>query len=180
MELEPAGLPLEVDVIEADGRRRSLETLYAEHAPAALRLAYLLTGERELAEDLVHDAFVRLLARWGELRRPDAVEAYLRRTIVNLSHSTFRRRRLERAHLQREKERAATTASWSPDLEERDELWHRLRQVAPRQRAALVLRYYADLSESQTADLLGCSVRTVNSLVSRGLETLRHQTGGQS
>ena len=161
--------------------RRSFSALYETHAPAAMRLAYLLTGERELAEDLVQDAFVKVLGRFGELRRPDDFAAYLRRTIVNLSHSTFRHRRLERDYLLRERQQVTRSPmSWDPELVEQDELWQRLQLLAPRQRTALVLRYYLDLSERETAEVLGCSIRSAKSLVSRGLGTLRDQTDEQS
>jgi len=147
-------------------------TLYEQHSPAAYRLAYLLTGEPELAEDLVQDAFVRLIGRFTSLRDPDAFDAYLRRTVVNLSYSTFRRRRVERAHLDAQ---TALPAAGLPDVETADELWRQLHRLAPRQRAALVLRYYDDMSEQQAADLLGCPVRTVKSLVARGLAAMRAQ-----
>ena len=137
---------------------RDLARLYEQHAPAALRLAYLLTGDHALAEDLVQDAFVRVIGRFGQLRDETAFDAYLRRTVVNLSYRTFRRRRVERE-----------------EVEERDELWCRLDSVAPRQRAALVLRYYEDLSEEQAAQVLGCSTRALRSLTSRGLQALRTQ-----
>jgi DNA-directed RNA polymerase specialized sigma24 family protein len=77
-----------------------LPELYALHAPAALRLAYLLTGSRDLAEVLFRDAFGRVIARWHGLRDPQAFGPYLRRAVVNLSNSRFRRR-LERAYLAR-------------------------------------------------------------------------------
>src|ERR687887_2103997 len=80
-----------------------LGDLYLRHADEAVRLAYLLTGDRHLAEDLVQDAFVRLAGRLVHLRDPGAFHAYLRRTIVNLSNSYFRRRRVERAYLERAK-----------------------------------------------------------------------------
>ena len=156
--------------------RRDLERLYEQHAPAALRLAYVLTGDRDLAEDLVQDAFVRIIGRLGQLRHEQAFDAYLRRTVVNLSYGTFRRRRVERAWLARE--RGATVRRDDEDadeIEERDELWQRLAAVAPRQRAALVLRYYEDLSEEQAAAVLGCTTRALRSLTSRGLQTLRTQ-----
>ncbi len=173
---EPAGRADASDI----GSRRSFSALYEHHAPAAVRLAYLLTGERELAEDLVQDAFVKVLGRFDDLRRPDAFEAYLRRTIINLSHSTFRRRRLERAYVARERQQVATAAvTLEPDLAAQNELWRRLQQLAPRQRAALVLRYYLDLSERETAEVLGCSTRSVKSLVSRGLGALREQRDEQ-
>jgi RNA polymerase sigma factor (sigma-70 family) len=78
-----------------------LAELYERHAPAAGRLAYLLTGDRTLAEDLVQEAFVRVVGRFRHLRVPDAFEAYLRRTIVNLHTSQLRRKRIERAYLER-------------------------------------------------------------------------------
>jgi RNA polymerase sigma-70 factor (sigma-E family) len=154
----------------------SFATLYQQHSPAAYRLAYLITGEPELAEDLVQDAFVRLIGRFTRLRDPDAFDAYLRRTVVNLSYSTFRRRRMERAHLDGQ---TALPTTGLPDVETADELWGQLHRLAPRQRAALVLRYYEDLSEQQTADLLGCPVRTVKSLVARGLAAMRAQQEGR-
>ncbi len=140
---------------------RDLARLYEQHAPAALRLAYLLTGDHGLAEDLVQDAFVRVIGRFGQLRDEMGFDAHLRRTVVNLSCGTFRRARVAPATQE--------------ELEERDELWRRLDSVAPRQRAALVLRYYEDLSEEQAAQVLGCSTRALRSLTSRGLQALGTQ-----
>jgi DNA-directed RNA polymerase specialized sigma24 family protein len=137
----------------ADGAPDSLAELYARHAPAGQRLGYFLTGDREMAEDLVQDAFVRLAGHFRHLRRPDAFDAYLRRTIVNLFTSHLRRLRLERAHLARER-----AERWPADAE-----------------AAVVLRFYEDLSEKETAEVLGCSPSAVNSLVSRAMATLRYQ-----
>lgn len=175
----PAGSAPPPDVSVVDSRR-SFSALYGRHAPSAFRLAYLLTGERELAEDLVQDAFVKVLGRFGDLRSPESFEAYLRRTVINLSHSTFRRRRLERAYAARERQRvAAAPVLVDPDVATQDELWGRLQRLAPRQRTALVLRYYLDLPERETAEALGCSLRSAKSLVSRGLAALRDQLGEQ-
>src|SRR5213083_2990999 len=91
----------EVDRVAAAETGR-LGELYVRHADDAVRLAYLLTGDRALAEDLVQDAFVRLAGRLVHLRDPGAFEAYLRRTVVNLANSFYRRKRLERAYLKRE------------------------------------------------------------------------------
>ena|SRR5215207_4270253 len=154
-----------------------LAMLYEEHAGSAYRLAYVLTGDAGLAEDLVQDAFVKLIGRFAHLRRPESFDAYLRRTIVNLSYGLLRRRRLERAYLSRERALATRSSNGLPDVEERDELWDRLHRIAPRQRAALVLRYYEDLSEEQAAEVLGCSDRSVKSLVARGLQAMRTQQG---
>jgi RNA polymerase sigma-70 factor (sigma-E family) len=154
--------------------------LYQRHADAAVRLAYLLTGDRATAEDLVQDAFVRLAGRLVHLRDPGAFDAYLRRTVVNLSNSHFRRKRVERMYLERA--RAAVepdTARWpARSVEDREELWEALGRLPQRQRAAIVLRFYEDLSEAQVAEILKCRPGTVKSLVSRGLETLRKQIRG--
>ena len=174
------GVTMSAEGIRTESAGGPFAALYVQHAPAAFRLAFLLTGDAALAEDLVQDAFTRLMGRFADLRRPEAFPAYLRRTVVNLSYGTFRHRRVERAYLRREQGLASSTGGGLPDVEARDELWAQLQKVAPRQRAALVLRYYEDLSERQTADVLGCSTRTVKSLVTRGLEAMRTQQGVQS
>jgi RNA polymerase sigma-70 factor (sigma-E family) len=154
-------------VPRAEGGR--MAELYQAHAPDAARLAYLLTGDRALAEDLVHEAFVRMFGRFRDLRQPDAFRAYLRTTVVNLARSHFRRRKAERAYV----ERARAPDAGATDPGGRLEMWEALQRLQPRQRAAIVLRYYEDLTEAQTAEVLGCAVGTVKSLVSRGLERLR-------
>jgi RNA polymerase sigma-70 factor (sigma-E family) len=159
---------MEVALTSAEGGR--LGELYAAHAPDAVRLAYLLTGDRALAEDLVHEAFVRLFGRFRDLRNPDAFGAYLRTAVVNLARSHFRRRRVERAYLERERQSPSAPPA---EIDGREEMWAALQQLRPRQRAAIVLRYYEDLTEAQTAEVLGCAVGTVKSLVSRGIGHLR-------
>lgn len=157
-----------------------LADLYERHAPAAGRLAYLLTGDRALAEDLVQEAFVRVVGRFRHLRVPDAFEAYLRRTIVNLHTSHLRRRRLERAYLEREGGTARPGPTVMPDVGVREELWRALLDLPPRQRVAVVLRYYEDLSERETADTLRCSVAAVKSLTARAMEALRARIGSET
>jgi RNA polymerase sigma-70 factor (sigma-E family) len=157
-----------------------LARLYEEHAARAFRLAYLLTGDHDLAEDLVQDVFVKLIGRFADLRSPESFDVYLRRTIVTSSYGLFRRRRTERAYLARERGLAERTSDVLPDVERKDELWTQLQRIAPRQRAALVLRYYEDLSEHQAAGVLGCSLRTVKSLVTRGIQAMRDQQGGEA
>jgi RNA polymerase sigma-70 factor (sigma-E family) len=158
-----------------------LGELYLRHADDAVRLAYLLTGNRALAEDLVQDAFVRLAGRLVHLRDPGAFEAYLRRTVVNLTNSHFRRRRVERAYLERARgaigPRGVQLSVRS--FEDREDLWKALMRLSARQRAALVLRFYEDLPERQVAEILRCRPGTVKSLVSRGLETLREEVRGE-
>jgi RNA polymerase sigma-70 factor (sigma-E family) len=173
---------LNADVARMTGRDSGTEAgrlgeLYLLHADGAVRLAYLLTGDMALAEDLVQDAFVRLAGRLVHLRDPGAFDAYLRRTVVNLSRSYFRRRRVERTYLAKARGAFDVRAGGAPDrpIEVRDEVWTALQTVSPRQRAALVLRFYEDMSERQVAQLLNCRPGTVKSLVSRGLETLRNE-----
>ncbi|MFY9587387.1 MAG: SigE family RNA polymerase sigma factor [Actinomycetota bacterium] len=147
--------------------------LYRTHAPAAARLAFLMTGDAARAEDLVHDAFVKVIGRFGDIRDPDAFGAYLKRTVVNLANSYFRRRRLEREHLEAEGRAYRDEPAGERDPVEREHLWKALGTLPPRQRAAIVLRFYEDLSEQQTAYVLGVPVGTVKSMVSRGLDALR-------
>jgi RNA polymerase sigma-70 factor (sigma-E family) len=153
--------------------------LYLRHADGAIRLAYLLTGDATLAEDLVQDAFVRVTGRLVHLRDLGAFDAYLRRTVVNLTRSYLRRRKVERGYLERVRYEAKPEAA-EPDgsIEEREALWRAMAALSERQRSAIVLRFYEDLSEAQVADILRCRPGTVKSLVSRGLETLRNEIGG--
>lgn len=173
-------LTAEVEGIRLQPGFGPLASLYEEHSTRAFRLAYLLTGDHDLAEDLVQDAFVKLIGRFTDLRSPESFDAYLRRTIVTSSYGLFRRRRTERAYLVRQRGLAERTSDALPDVERKDELWAQLKRIAPRQRAALVLRYYEGLSEQQAADVLGCSLRTVKSLVARGIQAMRDQQGGES
>jgi RNA polymerase sigma-70 factor (sigma-E family) len=151
---------------------RRLEALYRIHAPEALRLAYLMTGDRALAEDLTQDAFVKVFGRFQDLRNRDAFWWYLRRTIVNLSQSHFRRRRVERSYLESQR---LPEGIAEPDMGDRERLRTVLLALRPEQRAAIVLRYYQDLTEADTAEILGRPVGTVKSMVSRGIERLREE-----
>jgi RNA polymerase sigma-70 factor (sigma-E family) len=159
-------------------RTGRLEEAYRQLVPDALALSYLLTGSRPAAEDLVHDAFVRLAGRFEHLRHREALPAYMRRTIIHLHISRLRRLRVERTYLVRF---GAEGRPPEPevDVADREDLWIELQALPPRQRAAVVLRYYQDLSERETAEVLGCSVAAVKSLVARGLTTLRAQVRGE-
>jgi RNA polymerase sigma-70 factor (sigma-E family) len=154
------------------GRASRLAEVYERSAPAGFRLAYLLTGDRALAEDLVQEAFLRFVGRLQHLRDPDAFHGYLRRTIVNLSKDVFRRRAVERSHLER-RTAELREGHTDRDVATYESMRTALLSLPPRQRAAIVLRYYEDLHESEIADLLRCRPATVRSLVARGLETLR-------
>lgn len=146
--------------------------LFADHTPRAMRLAFLLTGNRVAAEDLVQEAFVRVIAKSTRLREPNAFGAYLRTTIVNLHTSALRRRKVERRYLEAEPRRPLAEVE-APDFDLQAEMWGRLQSLPARQRAALVLRYYEDLPGKQVAECLGCSHAAARTLISRGLESLR-------
>jgi RNA polymerase sigma-70 factor (sigma-E family) len=159
--------------------RGELADLYVRHVPAANRLGFLLTGDRSQAEDLVHDAFVRCVGRFGHLRAHEAFDAYLRRTIVNLHTSRLRRLRVEREWLSKETARLGGRTSGLPDVPAREDMWQLLQTLPARQRAVLVLRYYEDLSERETADALRCSVAAVKSLTARAMTALREGIRGE-
>ncbi|MDP9225718.1 MAG: sigma-70 family RNA polymerase sigma factor [Actinomycetota bacterium] len=161
---------------ETAGRRsetyEDIVGVYLVHGPRAKRLAYLLTGDWSAAEEISQEAFVRLIGRFGHLRKPEASALYLRRIVINLANSYLRRLRLERAH-KAWAGRSPSRGTEMPDMETRDELMTELQQLPPRQRAALVLRYCEDLSEHEVATILRTSEKAVRSLAGRGLGTLR-------
>lgn len=164
-------------VARSEERLGRLDELYVRHFPSAVGLAYLLTGNHDQAEDLAQEAFVRLSGRFRHLRDPRAFGAYLRKTVVNLHLSGMRRLRVEREYLRRHPADAATAVI--SDVEGQRDLWEALQRLPGRQRAAVVLRYYEDLSERETAAALGCSVAAAKSLVARGMQTLRGQLRGE-
>ena len=153
--------------------RADLDDLYVRDMPDAVRLAALITGDPDLAQDIAHDAFLRSVGRFRHLRQPEAFEAYLRRAVVNACTSHFRRRKVEAAYLRGQPRHPAPVGE--PDHGRRDELLVALSALPPRQRAAVVLRYYADLSEQQAGEALGCSASAVRSMVARAMERLRER-----
>jgi RNA polymerase sigma-70 factor (sigma-E family) len=156
--------------------RRDIDELYRRHAPDAVRLAYLLTGDRAEAQDVAQDAFLAAAAKFRTLRDPSRFRAYLRRTVVR---SVLMRRRSS----DRESARIDRSRSGAPDraapahagVADRLDLADALDRLPARQRAALVLRYWHDLPEREIARALGCAQGTVKSLLSRALATLREE-----
>ncbi len=140
---------------------------------ALVRTAYLLTGSQHSAEDLVQTTLTKLYLAWDRISDHQHVDAYARRALVNEHRSTWRRssRRLE------------VVSDSPPDTGhvpaqydgEREVVWRFVQGLPPRQRAVIVLRYYEDLSEAETADLLGISTGTVKSQASRALASLRER-----
>jgi len=161
----------------ADPRDAELERFLAERGGHLLRAAMLLTGSREAGEDLVQAALERLLPRWPTIEDP---EGYLHRTIYNLAADGWRRRFRWRARAALLGSGALSSApDGSAQVEQRDELVRLLLRLPPAQRAAIVLRYWEDLSEAEAADVLGCSASTVRSATSRGLRRLRELSGAE-
>jgi RNA polymerase sigma factor (sigma-70 family) len=147
-----------------------LEDLYSAHGAHAVRLAFLLTGDQNEAEDICQEAFARVGGRLGALRDPERASGYLFRTVVNLSRSHGRRLRKDRRLF----ERLPTDASVPPpDVSVRDAMARELMRLPLRQRTALFCRYYADLTEAQTSEVLNCSAAAARSLVFRALENVR-------
>ena len=163
-------------VTAAEKSKDRLADLYLSHEGRARRLAFLLTGNRELAEDIAQEAFVRVASRLSWLRRDDAFEPYLRRTVINLCRGHWRKKKTERRYLETQQGTQEPSTA-ETDLGDRDEVWRALQTLSHRQRVALVLRFYEDLTEQQTAEVMSCPVGTVKSLVSRGLKTLREKSG---
>ncbi len=171
------GAVISTDAERVEVGREGLAELYQRHGPDALRLAYLLTGDRSLAEDLTQEAFARMVGRLAHLRDRASFGPYLRRTVVNLSRMHFRRIRVERAYL-RSQEHTLSPAPTEPDPDLREDLWRAVLGLPERQRAAIVLHVYEQVSEQEAADILRCRAGTYRSLVSRGMRTLRRQMKG--
>jgi RNA polymerase sigma-70 factor (ECF subfamily) len=157
----------------ADSVDDEFRDFVAARSSALLRTAYLLAGDWATAEDLLQTALTKTYLAWRRLGRIEAVEPYARRVLVNTSTSWWRRRWHGERPTEVLPERAA------PDeIEaqlERDALWRHVRELPTRQRAVLVLRFYEDLSEAQTAAMLNISPGTVKSQTFRALNVLRRR-----
>jgi RNA polymerase sigma-70 factor (sigma-E family) len=147
----------------------------ARHATLT-RTAFLLTGDHHAAEDLVQTALARTYLAWRRIHDQSALDTYVRRAMVNEHTAWWRRAWRRRETLTAElPDRPATDPRGDPGgWADRDgELWRLLRALPRHHRAAVVLRYFEDLSEAETAEILGCSIGTVKSRTHRALATLR-------
>lgn len=165
-----------VERVQPDASTGDFTQVYAAHHAEALRLAYLLCGNRHRAEDAVAEAFVKVYRQMqrGGVRQP---RAYLRRAVVNEINSRFRRLALERRQAAKRSGDDRGTRSAEETVADTDAVFAALRQLPPRQRTAVVLRYYADLAEKDIAQAMDVSIGTVKSTLARGLERLRAQMG---
>jgi RNA polymerase sigma-70 factor (sigma-E family) len=146
---------------------------------AMLRFAVMLTGEPHTAQDLVQETMVRVQLNWRRVNRAQSPERYVRRMLVNQYIDWQRGSWFRRVILRAEPpEPAVLGRDHAADSADRDQVWAWLERLPRRQRAALVLRYYEDLSDAEIAELLGCAIGTVRSSISRALATLRTEQVG--
>jgi RNA polymerase sigma-70 factor (sigma-E family) len=166
VDVEPAAAP-----DAGPSARPPFDDWVAARGPSLLRFAYVVTGSQHAAEDAVQEALARACERWSRVARTRDPDTYVRRMVVNAHISRWRRTRRESPVPE------LLSADHQPDHADRygsgDAVWAVCRELPPRQRAAVVLRFYEDLDYPEIASLLGCSEVTVRSHVHRALAALR-------
>jgi len=157
------------------GAQPSFDDWVAARGPSLLRFAFVVTGSQHAAEDAVQDALARACERWSRVARTADPDSYVRRMVVNAHISRWRRTRRESPV------EVVLATDPQPDHADRlgtgDEVWAVCRDLPPRQRAAVVLRFYEDLDYPEIAAVLGCSEVTVRSHIHRALAALRTRLG---
>ena len=153
-----------------DGRD-AFTAFVVDHERRLLALALLLTGDRGLAEDLLQTALLTTYRHWGRVSRAESPLAYVRRVLIN-THLSWRRRLMSTEQVLEVLPDPGGPDPQAAHAVEAD-LRRALAELSPRVRAVLVLRYFEDLTERETAKLLGCSTSTVSTHAARGLATLR-------
>jgi RNA polymerase sigma-70 factor (sigma-E family) len=160
---------------------QSVTALYQAHAVSFVRLAVVMLGDRAAAEDVVQEAFCGLYRRWRHLHEPAKALQYVRTSVFNGCRSQLRARsRAERRDLEHPARHSASAEEHALVEEEHQQVLAALRGLPARQREVLVLRYYLDLSEADTAAAMGISQGTVKSTTSRALATLGRKVQGAS
>jgi RNA polymerase sigma-70 factor (sigma-E family) len=154
----------------ADEPAAAVTALYREHALGLIRLAYVSQGSRAAAEDIVQEAFFGLYRRWDHLSSPDKAPAYLRSSVLNGCRNAGRRSARSPRITHEPPADSAESAALIGEL--RREVLAALRQLPGRQREALVLRFYLDLSDPEIAEAMGISVNTVRSTLRRAIGSL--------
>jgi RNA polymerase sigma factor (sigma-70 family) len=150
-----------VPAAPSDGR--SFESVFTEYRLPMVRLAHVIIGSNEVAEEVVQEAFVRLHRRWADVKNPPG---FLRTVVTNLCRTEIRRSRLAR------RSSPIVISINDPEL---DETWTAVCRLPFRQRAVLALRYYLDLPEAEIAQILDCRLGTVKSAHHRGIAKLREE-----
>ena len=160
------------------GKDAEFAEYMAARQPSLLRTAYLLTGDRHAAEDLVQTALAKLYLSWDKVQRRELVDGYVRRIMVNENNSLWRRAwKRKEVTTDVVPDRAAVTDR--TDDGESSALWEFVQTLPRKQRAVIVLRFYEELSEAETAEALGISVGTVKSQASRALASMRARVDDQ-
>lgn len=150
-----------------------------QHSTVLLRSAYLLTGDRLEAEELVQDTLVRLYPNWGRVSAAEVPLAYVRRSLTN-NFLNGRRRRSSGDLLFAEPPERGYDPDLGGRLSDRQLVRQLLDGLPDRQRAVLVLRFFDDLEDTEIASIIGCRRGTVRSIISRGLQQLRAETERQA
>ena len=159
-------------------RRRDTEEFsdfVTSRSGALFRVAYLILGDHQLAQDLVQESLEKTYVAWPRLREVANAEAYTRRVIATTAISWRRRRGFHERPVEYLPEPVGEDVAAT--VVDHDALWAHLLALPPRQRTAIVLRHYVDLSEAETSEAMGCSVGAVKSSVSTGLRKLRARIG---
>ncbi|WP_229071171.1 SigE family RNA polymerase sigma factor [Actinoplanes sp. DH11] len=156
----------------------TFEQFAAARLPSLLRYAVVLTGDRELAQDVVQEVLARAHVRWRRISGADSPDAYVRRMVLNEYLSWRRSWAARHVHAAGERlteldDARGGVVDHAQNVVEADALWNRLALLGRKQRAVLVLRYYEQLDDNAIADLLNCSPATVRSQASKALRTLR-------
>ena len=151
----------------------AVTALYAEHALGLTRMALIMVGDRPTAEDIVQEAFCGLHRRWDKLRDPAKALSYVRSAVLNGCRTEFRRTRASLGGDEAQLPPAWSAESVALAQQERQEVLLALLKLPARQREALLLRYFLELTEADTARAMGISRGTAKSTVSRGLAALR-------
>jgi RNA polymerase sigma-70 factor (sigma-E family) len=159
------------------GRDEQIVALFDEHYRGLCRLASLLLGDSAAAEEAVQDAFLRTYASWWRIRQPERAQWYLRAAVVNQCRSRRRRRSLEDRQYRTMAAQEVATTSENEPRGDAPVVLAAIAALPQRQREAVVLRYYQDLAEADIAQVLGCSVGTVKSQLSKARATLAGALG---
>jgi RNA polymerase sigma-70 factor (sigma-E family) len=156
----------------------------AARLPGLLRYAVVLTGDADLAQDIVQEVLARTQVRWNKIARSDSPDAYVRRMVLNEYLSWRRTWAVRNVRAVGERlidlsDRRGESRDYAQDVVDTDELWNRLATLPRKQRAVLVLRYYEQVNDDEIAYLLGCAAVTVRSNASKALKALRLQSERQ-
>jgi RNA polymerase sigma-70 factor (sigma-E family) len=167
----PLGHPQLDTSMQADEAAVAVSSLYQASALGLIRLAYVILGDRQAAEDVVQEAFIGLFRRWDRLSNVEGAEYYVRVSVLNGCRSALRHRSVVVSQVLYELPAPSAEVAVLGN-EERAELIRAIDQLPRRQRETVVLRYYLDLPDNEIATLMGISPSTVRSTVHRALESV--------